>query len=243
VVAREGSAPSTSGCRPDVMLFHHQAETGCLAWIRAKTVGVKARYAACYTTRQGMAEPEVVATSPNRIKSPVPVYCGFDSRKLVLAAGFAPALATLSTSCLCWLDYASDEMGPPAGVAPARYPYKGYLQAAAGRQEWSQPPVLPWARRAYETCLSAGSTAVLADGDHGARPPMWTTKKDGAPTWNCTKLVRLPSECIPDNALGAWRVASLTGFAPVVSCMRGRRVDWTTPQGQPGRAGRFALPT
>jgi len=27
--------------------------------------------------------------------------------KLVLAAGFAPALATLSTSCLCWLDYAS----------------------------------------------------------------------------------------------------------------------------------------
>jgi len=26
---------------------------------------------------------------------------------MVLAAGFAPALATLSTSCLCWLDYAS----------------------------------------------------------------------------------------------------------------------------------------
>ena len=26
-----------------------------------------------------MVEPEVVATSPNRIKSPVPVYCGFDS--------------------------------------------------------------------------------------------------------------------------------------------------------------------
>src|SRR5439155_27283981 len=28
---------------------------------------------------QRMVEPEVVATSPNRIKSPVPVYCGFSS--------------------------------------------------------------------------------------------------------------------------------------------------------------------
>jgi hypothetical protein len=28
--------------------------------------------------------------------------------KMVLAAGFAPVLATLSTSCLCWLDYASE---------------------------------------------------------------------------------------------------------------------------------------
>jgi len=26
---------------------------------------------------------------------------------------------------------------------------------------WSQSPVLPWTQRAYETCLSAGSTAVL----------------------------------------------------------------------------------
>jgi len=28
-----------------------------------------------------VVEPEVVATSPNRIKSPVPVCCGFGSRK------------------------------------------------------------------------------------------------------------------------------------------------------------------
>ena len=48
-----------------------------------------------------MVEPEVVATSPYRIKSPVPVCCGFDSVELVLAAGLAPALATFSTSCLC----------------------------------------------------------------------------------------------------------------------------------------------
>ena len=35
MVAREGTAPSTSGCRPDVMLFHHRAFAGhqrdCLA--------------------------------------------------------------------------------------------------------------------------------------------------------------------------------------------------------------------
>src|SRR6266496_3997743 len=35
----------------------------------------------CYTTRQGLVEPEVVATSPCRIKSPMPVCCGFDSMK------------------------------------------------------------------------------------------------------------------------------------------------------------------
>jgi len=29
LVAREGSAPPISGCRPDVMLFHHRAKTGC----------------------------------------------------------------------------------------------------------------------------------------------------------------------------------------------------------------------
>jgi hypothetical protein len=79
-------------------------------------------------------EPEVVATSPNRIKSPVPVCCGFDSLKLVLAAGFAPALATLSTSCLfCWTTRAM-EMDPPAGAAPAGILYKRNPQAAAWRR-------------------------------------------------------------------------------------------------------------
>ena len=55
----------------------------------------------------GLVEPEGVAPSPRRSKSPVPVCCGFGSAKVVLAAGFAPALATFSTSCLCWLGYAS----------------------------------------------------------------------------------------------------------------------------------------
>ena len=59
-------------------------------------------------------EPEVVATSPYRIKSPVPVCCGFDSMKLVLAAGFAPALATFFPQggiVSLLLDYASELNG------------------------------------------------------------------------------------------------------------------------------------
>ena len=34
------------------------------------------------------------------------------------------------------------------------------------------------------------------------------------------------------------KMASLTGFAPVISCMRGRHVDWTTPQGQKDGEGK-----
>ena len=99
-------------------------------------------------------------------------------------------------------------MEPPAGAAPARLSYKGSLQAAARRQNglpsrssksegWSQSPVLPWTQRAYETCLSAGSTAMLAHGRHCGRPA-----EIGAPTRSCTELARLPSERIAANALG-----------------------------------------
>jgi len=90
-------------------------------------------------------------------------------------------------------------MEPLAGAAPARFSYKENLQAAAKRQrkwwparvtrpvlriksplhhfnacrpkEWSQSRVLPSAKLAYETGLSAGSIAVLADGHLGTRPP------------------------------------------------------------------------
>jgi len=86
-------------------------------------------------------------------------------QEMVLAAEFAPALATLSTSCLCCWTTRAKEMEPPAGAAPARFLYKRNPQAAAWRRKWSQSPVLPWAERAYETRLSAGSTAFLAD-DH-----------------------------------------------------------------------------
>jgi hypothetical protein len=56
---------------------------GCLAWVRTRTVGVKVRYATVTPRGNEMVEPEVVATSPNRIKSPVPVYYGFSSVKMV----------------------------------------------------------------------------------------------------------------------------------------------------------------
>ncbi len=167
LVAREGPAPPISGCRPDVMLFHHRAfrmrnsecgvrsakrerrllvrappfrtlhsplrtGNGCLAWIRTKIIGVKARHAAvtprgkesaCQAVARHvtnarlrtsvlrrssprhpsrvwrrLVEPEVVATSPNPIKSRVPVCCGFGSRKMVGERGFAPPRLTDSRS-------------------------------------------------------------------------------------------------------------------------------------------------
>ena len=60
----------------------------------------------------------------------------------------------------------------------------------------------------------------------------------GAPTRSCTELASIPKKCIAQNALGAVKLASLTGFAPVISCMRGRRADWTTPQGRNGEGRR-----
>jgi hypothetical protein len=43
MVAREGSAPPISGCRPDVMLFHHRAENGCRGWTRTTSLAFKGR--------------------------------------------------------------------------------------------------------------------------------------------------------------------------------------------------------
>ena len=57
--------------------------------------------------------------------------------------------------------------GPPNGASCRCCPGLTFLQRkpAGCRKEakWSQSPVLPWAQRAYETCLSAGSTATLPD--------------------------------------------------------------------------------
>jgi hypothetical protein len=123
------------------------------------------------------------------------------------AAGLAQALSTFSTSCL--LVAACQGLG-----------YASCLRRAILS---SLSPVMPRAWLAYDACLNAGSTAVLAHGHHS---------ETGALTRSCTELIRLPSECIAKNALGAIKLASLTGFAPVISYMRGRHVDWATPQGQ-----------
>ncbi len=57
-------------------------------------------------------------------------------------------------------------------------------------------------------------------------------QQTGAPTRSCTELARLPRERIAANALEALKVASLTGFAPLISGLRDRRVGWTTLQGR-----------
>ena len=68
--------------------------------------------------------------------------------------------------------------------------------------KWSQSPVLPWTQRAYETCLSAGSTAMLSN-----------NQPNGAPTRSCTRLACLPSRCIADNALGALKMVGARRLA------------------------------
>src|ERR1051325_10309643 len=56
-------------------------------WVQARRDSISPR-------GKELVEPEVVATSPYRIKSPVPVCCGFDSLKLVGERGLAPPRLT-----------------------------------------------------------------------------------------------------------------------------------------------------
>src|SRR5207247_10954889 len=49
LVARKGSAPPTSGCRPDVILFHHRAAIGCRGWNRTS---IRAFTGRCPTIRR-----------------------------------------------------------------------------------------------------------------------------------------------------------------------------------------------
>ncbi len=67
--------------------------------------------------------------------------------------------------------------------------------------KWSQSPVLPWAERAYETCLSAGSIAVLAKAKWIPHPELHRAK------------TRVPGECIAANALGALKLVGARRIA------------------------------
>ena len=75
--------------------------------------------------------------------------------------------------------------------------HRGVIRLAARQprgEGWSQSPVLPWTRRAYETCLSAGSTAVLADGQHETPSKSWLVAAGKAldldnGAWNTSKSV------------------------------------------------------
>jgi hypothetical protein len=93
-------------------------------------------------------------------------------------------------------------MEPPAGAAPASTRLQRKPAGCREEAKWSQSPVLPWTQRAYETCLSAGSTAMWSD-DH----------QNGAPPRNCTRLACLPSRRIAQNALGASKMAGARRLA------------------------------
>ena len=61
------------------------------------------------------------------------------------------------------LDYASEMDGASCRCCPGLTFLQRKPAGCRKEAKWSQSPVLPWAQRAYETCLSAGSTATLPD--------------------------------------------------------------------------------
>jgi len=103
---------------------------------------------------------------------------------MVLAAGVAPALATFSTSCLC-VGLREQMVWGLQPVMLRQDFFTKEIRRLLHGGKWSQSRVLPSAGLAYDACLNAGSIA------------------NGALTRNCTRLIRLPSECIADNALRA----------------------------------------
>ena len=76
----------------------------------------------------------------------------------MLAAGFAPALATLSTSCLC-VGLREQNKWSLQPVMLRRDFFTKEIRRLLHGGKWSQSPVLPRARLAYDACLNAGSTA------------------------------------------------------------------------------------
>ena len=135
-----------------------------------------------------MVEPEVVATSPYRIKSPVPVCCGFSSKKWWAREDLhLQGSQTLDLRGLLFpLNHSPGKFSnwslPP--VLP-RHDFftKVIRRLLQGGRKWSQSPVLPWAQRAYETCLSAGSTAMLAHGPHLCTATKLEPPPGFAPSW------------------------------------------------------------
>jgi hypothetical protein len=105
---------------------------------------------------------------------------------------------------LPWHDFLTKEVGS-ASARRRKWP----ASRSSKSEGWSQSPVLPWAQRAYETCLSAGSTAVIQIVNR--KSPI---ANEWSPTRSCTELASIPKKCIAQNALGAVKLASLIGFAP-----------------------------
>src|SRR5580658_9083878 len=155
MVAREGSAPSTSGCRPDVILFHHRA---VLAhghdWL-----------------------PGLDLHQHKRLQRAL-------SYELDDPANWWPASVTLRVQRL----------------------KRPLLHFKACRPKWCSRQESHLHCRRSQRRVSAGwTTRVKLEPPDGDAPSGFLYKRN------------------PQAA--AWRrLASLTGFAPVISCLRGRRV-------------------
>ena len=87
---------------------------------------------------------------------------------------------------------------PPAGDAPARFSLQTKSAGCCGEAFYngrhanaSQSPVLPRARLAYDACLNAGSTAVLAHGHHSKTGAPIGLHAVGAHGRICTGTVRV----------------------------------------------------
>src|ERR1035437_8520357 len=69
------------------------------------------------------------------------------------------------------LDYASEMDGASCRCRPGATFLQWKPAGCRKEAKWSQSPVLPWTQRAYETCLSAGSTAMLSKNQKMEPPP------------------------------------------------------------------------
>ena len=138
----------------------------------------------------------------------VPLHWATRANELEPPAGVAPAGSLYKSNLQAaawrqrWPAEPKLEARTTSPVRPAfalsSYGAAAFTRRSASSEGWSQSPVLPRTQRAYETHLSAGSTAMIAHVFSVA-----DSHKDGALTRSCTELIRLPSERIADNALRA----------------------------------------
>src|SRR5262245_72914 len=121
-------------------------------------------------------------------------------------------------------------MGPPAGVASAGSLYKSDPSQCIGtwRRKWSQSPVPPRTRRAYETHVSSGSTAMILGPINPATPCLvidWILR-----FWQREQLggdLRLPTPHRP---------ALLATSPPCNICLLGRRTIYAFSSADAGSA-------
>ena len=150
-----------------MILFHHRAETGlpsrsrrvkagCRGWIRTTTLAFKGHVLLLDDPAMNWW-PARVTLPVQRIKSPLHHFnaCGRNGARGRIRTCTGDALDVVSLL----LDYASEMDGASCRCCPGSTFLQRKLAGCRKEAKWSQSPVLPWAQRVYETCLSAGSTA------------------------------------------------------------------------------------